>query len=320
MSEASDAEKAKVWEVHLQMAQNALDFLASAARYFDTAFKNLTDLKFAVLHLNTALELLMKSRLVLIDWELIVTENGSPGDFAQGKLHTINFCECQKRLKKHLRRSERAQDKRIVYLLKQYKGRLDKFRKWRNRLEHFAPPHPVEEYEPWLTEVFSFAVEVATPIIDEVFGEAPGAGVDLCDRLTDVIVSLGELKHTELVEQRCRDIKPELDNARSTGKAIIICPRCKHRTLYLAEDFPSCLYCREKFARHYHFERWFEHATGDDLAGKDLEGHEMSAGICPNCEDVGLYVRLDERMAEYEEYATVCFSCGYATPSKAADR
>src|SRR5947209_5795453 len=87
-------------ELRLSLVENALDFFHEAVK--DAQETDHKRLKYAVLHSASAVELILKARLVLEHWTLVFRDPGKAelNNFKEGKFQSVDFQEAQERIER----------------------------------------------------------------------------------------------------------------------------------------------------------------------------------------------------------------------------
>jgi len=85
-------------ELRLSLVENALDFFHEAVKSADESDPR--KLKYAVLHSASAVELILKARLVLEHWTLVFRDPGKAEveNFEAGKFQSADLQEVQERI------------------------------------------------------------------------------------------------------------------------------------------------------------------------------------------------------------------------------
>jgi hypothetical protein len=123
----SNTEQDDTAKFELSLVENAVDYLLEATN--DLNAREERKLKYAVLHLSGAVELVFKARLIQEHWSLVFTNPGKAtrGQFENGDFTSADFQEVQNRLASICRLN-----------FSEHQPVLQALRHLRNRLEHFC--------------------------------------------------------------------------------------------------------------------------------------------------------------------------------------
>lgn len=207
---------------------NALDFLAKAV-------SELSDSpKYSVINFYTAVELLLKAKLLLEHWSLIVVKTNeatitrfNEGDFASVGLH------------ESLTRLKNISDETLTSeAIKSF----DALRKHRNKLVHFSTPeyfspsdeHTITEILAKMCRVWFYLHEILTEYWSEDFSEYL-SDIDDFDR--------SMRKNTEYLKTKYDLLKQKINTDLAKGSEYIECSFC-HFVAVKADSTPqTCLVC-----------------------------------------------------------------------------
>lgn len=287
--------------------QNGLDYLASAIEHL-RGQPSPRNLKYAVLHLQAAAEVLLKARLIREHWSLAFPkpDKANRGDFNSGAFQSIGLKEAIARLK----------DRVAIDLPTAAQKSFDKLGKERNKLQHFGLVCKTMAIESLTGEVLDallcFIVEHLRP------GADPDELTDL-DATQELIREEME-RINGLAKARWERITPELDRL---AEYVITCPGCLNLALLL-DGTARCWFCdrvwddgndaAEEYAANILNITWYDVKDGADPAVR----------ICPDCEHeaflADVVVRVDPTnpmwlclqcgMTAKEEDINECVRCG----------
>lgn len=321
----------KLVAIQRALMENALDYAESFASEFLKTETSSSRYKYILLYLWSTIELMMKSRLILDDWKEIIIPPKNRVDppsfekFAEGEYKTKYFGELFESLCTVLSQKE---NRDLIDLLTRNRNVLRNFGNLRNKFEHFTDSSSIvahyktsfyshandvsklrhDIYEPIVFSVWSFVMEFFTILIDQVDGEIPG-GADFGWRWTQI--KKDSIIQPRFVKYRHKQIGPKLDELRINKVPIFKCFQCEQTALPFEEGIMYCCFCCSE--HHDFFQDWFERRTGDllDRSGVVPVSHPLNAGICPQCEEQGYFLMVDEILLEAPEIATICFCCHY---------
>jgi hypothetical protein len=215
--------------LQLNLFENGLDFILSALNYLkhtNENDKNLSNVKYAVLHMSAGVELILKYRLSLEHWSLLFSkiEVANIQKLKNGDFQSVDSKECITRLENICGLSINQSMKESIRSLR------DK----RNKLEHF-------EIDESVNALKSSLFKVLNPILDFIHEQIPKDDLDEHDYLLKDIRS--ELRDIDdFIKDRMEFIKEDLDEWKSTS-TFTTCPHCYQTTLCVNEDFTKCFFC-----------------------------------------------------------------------------
>ena len=239
----ADADSNLADRVHLNLLENGLDFLLSAAEAVQGS-QSPRSLKDAVLHVANGTELLFKARLAEEHWTLIFAnpDEASYEKLSDAEFRSVNFRKAIDRLGKIAE----------VYVDKSVIAHLENLRKLRNRLTHFTTTLNSSQTKSLVAKSMKFCVE---------FCEQQGmAAQEVQSKLREIVVKFTELQ--EFVDDRMDTISGELK-----GSFVQECPECWQYALVSEEGTLHCRFCMHR-------------TDARDLAESRSEG---SVEDCPEC-------------------------------------
>lgn len=272
----------------LNLVENAFDFFDNAIDHFDG--DNPKKLKYAILHMASAVELILKARLAKEHWTLIFKDPSKANieKFEKGDFLSADFQDAQDRLEN------------ICDLdLSKYKTVLKTLRDMRNRIQHFAFSGQVPEISSILLKTWSFLWDF---IHDEMPDEADNEQLEgIRERMN---------RHETYVKERLSEINHKLEALKREGTLIVDCPSCLQITLSIpGGENPECHFCRYQSDPVQVADDWATVFIGyPHIDPKD----RMIEPVLKECSECG-----KETMIEFEDGgmtppdpAWVCFSCG----------
>ena len=271
-------------EVHFPPIENGLDYLCSVVDHLVKTGENspgARDLKYAVLHLQAAVEVLLKARLQAEHWTLVFKV---PGTAARAKFESGEFESCSTE-------ETLARLKDIVGLDFAVKdvAALTKLRKDRNALQHYGLTASGPATEARAGRVLDFLVGF---LDEQLLSTLDAAVVDRLERdYTGRIRSgLGEIR--AFVRNRMNRLRPQLD---PWSPRVVRCHQCNQFALLVDGQANRCHFCAID---------WAEQAA-PGLA--EVLGTFGSPARCPGCGENGL---VREVVTAYRgEEVTLCFAC-----------
>ena len=291
-------------EIKFPPVENGLDYLQSAAAHL-RGEPTPRDLKYAVLHLHAAVDVLLKVRLIREHWSLVFTNptKATRAALTSGDFSSISFEDAITRLKEiadvGLTAAARNSFKRLADV--------------RNRLQHYG----LVEQAPGVEALAGEVLDALFVFIREHL--EPGVGADEQEPLRQAreLIRQEITRITALADARMRRISAELDRK---ADYIVTCPDCLKLTLELGEESEPgrCLFCdhewsdSEELAGEYAWtilhRSWYE--TKDGGLPPTL--------TCPRCDHETLVSDVAVR-ADSEHSRWVCFNCMAILPTGSVD-
>ncbi len=281
-------------ELDFNLVENALDFFCEGIEYLDE--NEPRKLKYAVLHIASAVELILKARLEEEGWIHIFKDpyKADIKKYKSGNFRSVDFQDVLERLEVVCKVD-----------LNVHRPILDKLRLMRNRIQHFV-------FSGETIEITSVVVKAWSFLMDFIHNEIP-------DRLEEEQVKVDEIigrmvKHQKYLEHRLDEIKVQLSDYKENDTLIVGCPLCYEETLIIpgGED-PFCLLCRYKNDPFQVADDWATEFIGYPHTDPKERMIEPVIKECPEC--------TMEAMIEFEngdvrppDPAWICFYCGASGP------
>jgi hypothetical protein len=266
--------------------RNGIDYLASVVEHLDEEASEVEprDLKYAVLHLQAAAEVLLKARLLREHWSLVFKD---PGRATRERFERADFESCGTDAA-----VQRLRD--IVGLTigdKDFEG-LKALAHDRNALQHWGLTHNTAAVEARAARVLDFLLSF---LDDELFPLLQGPELYAAARGRDEVEE-GVKNISAYVKRRKDRLRGELKEHRSLT---IECPDCDQMTLVVAPDGGTCHFCGRIWT------------TGKDL----LEEYQNirfgpEPMTCPQCDEDSLVQGIIFADAPSSVYDLLfCFTC-----------
>ncbi|WP_124281791.1 hypothetical protein [Streptomyces sp. ADI97-07] len=280
-------------ELAFQPIENGMDYLLSVTRHLADE-PTPRDLKYAVLHLHSAVEVLLKARLMQEHWALVFEK---PESATREKYEEAEFKSCG--VVDALERLER-----IAGLDLGYRGRVEqqvgKLVKWRNALQHFGLTAPALAVEKVAVNILDFLLEFVQNHLRPALERSGRVALD--DEMAAVSDGLGEIR--KLVTYRWSRIRPGLD---SLLDKTVTCGMCDQAALVINGIDSACRFCQ------------FPLGDGEDAAMLyaefvlnrplfDERDVEPVVDECPECSANTLV--QGARMTSGRTAGYLCFQCG----------
>lgn len=277
--------------------KNGLDYLTSVVKHLDETESEVTpsDVKYAVLHLQAAVEVLFKARLLAEHWTLVFTHPGEANRKALEEA-TLNSVSTDKAI-------ARLRNIVGVPITDKEQKALTRLTEDRNKLQHFGLTHNARAVEARAGAVLDFLIHFIEgqllPYLDEP--EMAETEREL-DGLREGLININSY-----VRERMNRIGGEL-KAEGVEARTIECVSCQETALVVQPrttsglpddwgDRATCRFCSTSWppqGLHIHFRGrpvWEE------------------ADICPMCGEAAL--GIDVRVRSEPEPVYFCFTCSH---------
>lgn len=271
------------------LLQNGLDFIWEVLAHLSRSSKE-RRLKYAVLHLCSGIELVLKERLRIEHWTLVFEEpkGASKEAYETGNFSSASFKSCITRLKTICG----------VSISDKQERRLLAFRDKRNRLEHFGIEDSAEA-------IIALAAVVLNFILDFINTELEPGNLDPDD--TDTLDAIRQKlsEFDEFVEKRNKLIEGQL---KATKTAVVTCPSCGQDAALVSEG-ARCLFCGYRSPPEKAAEEYVSNVLGKSYYGIVKDGGRWPIFECPECE-LETCVDRGPTGDPTPSYQYICFSCG----------
>lgn len=248
-------------------------------------------LKYGVLHLHAAVEVLLKARLVREHWSLVFKDlsNAKRPAYESGDFDSCSTTAALDRLANIVGVPITAKERTAISNLS----------KTRNALMHFGHKANAYAVEARTAEVLSFLIDFVPrhlqPNLSSEAAEVDRSMEAVRRRLRDIEV---------LVRKREQDLADELDQA---AERTVHCPSCRRIALVVGEMPVSCRFCLRTFATPTEaaIAYWHEVLDEEDTVGL------QDCGACGQDSLMLVTTRADP-----QEDVALCFHCGVAYTRK----
>jgi hypothetical protein len=296
-------------ELDFTLVRNGMDYLSSAVLYLTGSItvpeeaaqlwpearaaspwpqRWLSDrhLKYGVLHLQAATEVLLKARLVREHWSLVFKDPGSAtrSAYEQGKFESCGMKSALDRLVSIAGLS----------ITQKERGYLNDLAETRNALTHYGHTASAYAVEARAARALSFLVEfVPRQLQPKLSSEAE----EVIETMAAVREKLADIR--TLVGERMKKLASQLE---PVSERTVICASCRQMTLVVGENPLNCRFCLRSYASHMDaaFTYWEEVLQGDDSLGPRN---------CPACRN-HIAVLLVSTRADPLIDVALCFQCG----------
>ncbi|WP_435613463.1 hypothetical protein [Streptomyces sp. bgisy159] len=217
-------------ELDFPPVRNGIDYLASVVEHLDENASDVgpRDLKYAVLHLQAAVEVLLKARLQREHWSLVFKD---PGRAARKDFESGDFESCGTDAT-----IDRLRDIAGIAIDRKEAEALKDLAKDRNALQHYGLTHNAHAVEARAGRVLDFLMRFLDihllPLLEGQ--ERERAGRDM------IPVAEGVKNISSYVKRRLNRLRGELAGLESRT---IMCPSCEQMTLVVAPHSGDCRFC-----------------------------------------------------------------------------
>lgn len=276
--------------VTFPLLRNGLDFILSAVEHLKGSPSE-RDLKYAVLHLASGIELVLKERLRREHWTLVFEkmDKANKAAYASGDFKGVSLEDCLSRLSGVCG----------VSLPRENKAALERLKDKRNRAEHFS----IVDSHDALT---ASAAEALSAILDFIKAHLKPDDFDQEDagHLSDIRGKLAEFRR--FAANRMAAIDKALKKAKT---AVATCPSCGMDASILGGG-AKCLFCRHRVGTAREAaDEYISEVLGVNQYESEREGVLWPRHECPSCESDAM---VDCRESAGREVRFLCFSCGKA--------
>ncbi|MGW4979789.1 hypothetical protein, partial [Streptomyces mirabilis] len=214
--------------------RNGIDYLASVVEHLDENESAVEprDLKYAVLHLQAAVEVLLKARLLREHWSLVFKDPGKAtrADFESGDFESCGTDAAVERLR----------DIAGIAIDRKETEALKDLAKDRNALQHYGLTHNAHAVEARAGRVLDFLMRF---LDTQLLPLLQGPERDRAER--DMIpVDAGVKNISSYVKRRLNRLSGELAGLTTQT---IMCPSCEQMTLVVTPQNGDCRFCGESW-------------------------------------------------------------------------
>jgi predicted RNA-binding Zn-ribbon protein involved in translation (DUF1610 family) len=282
------------------LLENGLDFVHSCLEHLSAAQQakevaaQKRHLKYALIHLCSGVELVLKERLRQEDWKLVFADQDKATEeaYESGEFFSVDFKGLQGRLKEDCG----------IDLTPEQNADLKNFRSRRNKVEHFNVVDTLLAMQSSTAKMVSFLVD----FIDRNFdvGEFEEEEQEL---LTGIRNNLGGCE--AVVRERLALIEPEVKRLYS----VIQCPSCLQTAMNADGGEVRCLFCFSAPDPSDAAEEYVTNVLGYPSRFEvEKDGGEWPVRTCPECGDHTFVTEVPGRHDSHDFY---CFNCGYENSS-----
>ncbi|MFC7908312.1 hypothetical protein [Streptomyces nigra] len=275
-------------QLDFPLVRNGIDYLASVVEHLDENQSAVEprDLKYAVLHLQAAVEVLLKARLQREHWSLVFKD---PGRATREDFDSAGFESCGT-----VAAVERLRDIVGVTFDKKETDGLKALAKDRNALQHYGLTHNAPAVEARAGRVLDFLMSFLEreflPLLE---------GQERETALREMApVAAGVKNISSYVRQRLNRLRGELQGLQSQT---IQCPACEQMALVLTPGGGRCHFCGQSW--HDGEQLLFAYLRSPDTP--DVAGRG-----CPQCHAFALVAGVVFADSPEVSDTLYCFGCG----------
>ncbi|WP_141709114.1 hypothetical protein [Streptomyces sp. BpilaLS-43] len=293
MSLASSSEKQSksVAEDQLDFppVRNGVDYLVSVVDHlrheqFEEHLRSPRDLKYAVLHLQAAAEVLLKARLQRAHWSLVFKDPGTASlkKFREGDFESCGADATVLRLRQIVGVEISQRDQKA----------LKDLAKDRNALQHYGLTHNAAAIEVRAGAVLDFLVRFLENELLPGLHRKERSAIRADWRHVAKEVRGITAFATQRIKRLVAEVKEE-----GVDECTVDCPFCQHLSMVIqAEIGGSCRFCESSVTTEHLIDAYYYNPDG-------------AFSICPACKKATLGVEV--QVLAREELQLFCFTCTY---------
>ncbi|MBZ9644494.1 hypothetical protein [Streptomyces sp. PSKA30] len=277
-------------EVNFPPVQNGVDYLHSVADHLREDQPTSRDLKYAVLHLQAAAEVLLKARLQREHWSLVFKD---PGLATRKKFEAGDFESCTT-----TGAVARLKDIADVTISDKSAKSLAILSKWRNALQHYGLKANARAVETRAAQVLDFLIAFVHEELVLTLNEEESNAIDLS--LEDVSSKILTIK--SLIQTRLDRLADELKDAQDRT---LRCSEYDQWAVVIGKgnELVDCRFCHATWSGLGEAISFWAFAHRREDFGVDL-------GACPSCGEETLVLNGLRVRAAPEDDRILCGSCG----------
>ena len=313
-------------DLHFTPVTNGMDYLAKAVDDLTegTSPPSERALKYAVLHLQAATEVLLKARLVGEHWSLVFKNPGGAtlDDFKKGKFESCTIDATMDRLDNIAQVEISPSDRTAIKILADDRNALTHYGHTANafqvearasRVLGFLLDFITEHLRPMLRTEYTQRLNASKPADllppSMLEGEQRLKSVEVKTarrELSQVDQTMDELRTKlgriqKFVENRMQDLSGELA---SVTDRTVQCPECRQWALVVNDDKSwtpiACRFCLAEYSLDMAALQYVWRVLGEDNG---------TVQLCPNCETADTLVIGASTAARKTANLAICFNC-----------
>ncbi len=271
-------------ELDFPPVPNGIDYLVSVVNHLqpDTGGTP-RDIKYAVLHLQAAAEVLLKARLAREHWSLVFKD---PGKAASTKYDDASFDSCTTAAA-----VERLRNIAGIDITKKEADALDDLARDRNRLQHYGLTHNAKAVEARAATVLDFLVRFLDETLLPELTDGEGEAVE--GEMADVRKGLSAIQ--SFVTQRMNRLRG--NELKGKKHRTIRCPDCQQLALLTTAGMGWCHFCGTT--------SW---SSADLAHAFQSEPQDSPLAGCPDCHAPTLTDSAEFADAKVTLYCPTCAS------------
>lgn len=280
--------------VSLRVLANGLDFIADALDQLiavPTAEPPEVQrlCKYALLHLSSGVELVLKARLLHDHWTYVFSDMNRADEtkLASGDFVSVGADKLIDRL------STLCGIEIAVEAVAAFKA----IRSMRNRAEHFVMSENVHAIESAVKRGLPPVIDFVVEYCGEAAAVAPVMG--LLDRIKPGVTQI-----TESFDQTARIAQAQAHSFESLGGTVLRCPECLAAPTLLIDGDSRCVLCDYRAEGPSASALYVETVLGISAYEAVTSGGDFPVHNCPECQSESLVIGDEDGKA-------ICFTCGF---------
>ncbi|MGV9693776.1 hypothetical protein ACWDUX_32290 [Streptomyces sp. NPDC003444] len=301
-------------DVQFRPVRNGMDYLLSTVTYLTQGQQppGDRDLKYAVLHLHAATEVLLKARLVREHWSLVFSDirQVTESKFHEGDFVSVTVEATMDRLR-DIVGLDIGEANRIA---------IKKLTRTRNALTHYGHTAPAYAVETQITQVLGFLVDfIPTHLYDP--RSTSQFGAEYMATMERIREHLGRID--SLVKDRMRGVDAAL---KDMADRTVLCPHCRQHAVVIPQEGRSgaeesvpdpelhCRFCTARWPASELARLYVLEVTDPDNGQLHMCG---CSGYGPWADEPSVVIGASTK-AEPDAFIGLCFRCGSKYYPKAA--
>ncbi|MFC9227391.1 hypothetical protein ACFTZI_00075 [Streptomyces decoyicus] len=289
MSESEAQER----KIHYPPMPNGIDYLRDVVDRLarESGEPSERDLKYAVLHLQAAAEVLLKARLREEHWSLVVAkaEKTNRKKFEAGDFESASNAETVRRLVEVAGLDISAADKKTLLDLA-----AD-----RNQLQHWGITEEVNAVLTRAANVLDFLIRFLDQyLLPQISADDKEATAGDLEEIRKGLTRIESYVASRMARLRDEDLKGHEDRT-------VRCPDCQQSALII-DGQNSCLFCPRDWPDPLELASAYDEGSGYFPAPG--EPYEDTLVDCPDCETPTLVLEA-ETVARAGSFVPLCFNC-----------
>ncbi|MFE4608175.1 hypothetical protein [Streptomyces niveus] len=280
-------------QIHYPPVPNGIDYLRDVVDRLarESGEPSERDLKYAVLHLQAAAEVLLKARLREEHWSLVISkaEKTNLKKFEKGEFESATNNETVRRLVDVVGLDISAGDKKTL---------LD-LATTRNQLQHWGITEEANAVLTRAADVLDFLIR----FLDRYLLPGLGAGDEeaVADDLEEIRIGLTRIE--SYVNSRMERLKE--NDLKGHEVRTVRCPDCQQLALIVDGATNNCLFCPRDWTDPLELASSYDSTFGYSPAPGDV--YEDTLVDCPDCETPTLL--LEAETVAGDGSVPLCFNC-----------